>query len=397
MKEICENHINEIIDTLDKKNEQLTIYKTKTLFEIIINFIILNKFILYGGFAINTYLPFKNKIYEKDNLNDLDCYCLCPKLQSKKLGDLLAKNGFKYIEIKMSSMNKKVYKIFVEFTPVCDLHEISIDDYNYFLNMNNNKTINNFHLLPKEILKYNMVKELSNPITSYYRWDKVFIRHRLFEKKFKLSISQKIIKKYPIPDIFLILNKLKEYIKKEGLPILGIYGLELHKKNVNKKNYIIDNEYDSFLEIISLNYKKNIIDIIKIFPELKFINYKENIQFIYTISDKNPINILKIHINSDCISYCKIDNYKVLTLFGIQSFFYKNYIDNFFRKNVNFIYFINETNKIIKETNCKDTKLLSTECYGVSVNVKQLRKKLWNENFIRYRPSINKSNKSLFI
>jgi hypothetical protein len=391
MNNKCVKKINNIIEDLDKKNEKEAALKTEKLFNIVINFIAENRFIVYGGFAMNTYLPKDKKIYDDNTVNDLDCYCLNPKLEAKKISDLLAKNGYKYIEVKQSSSNKDVYKLFVEFIPICDFNKIELEDYNYYMNMNHNKKIKKLFIIPKEILKYNMLKELSSPNTSYYRWEKTYERYNHFIKVFKDTVKMKVEKKYAKENIKKYLDYLLNYIKKEKYPLLGIQGYELQKNKKKGELYIL-NYVDTFIEILVKDSTKIIKDIEKNINDVEIIEKKNVIEIRY-----ENISLLKIYkLESECITYCNINNYRVVTLYGILQYLYKNYIDNYFSNHKTTKFLISEVSKLIKKTDCINDCLLTTECYGKAIDIKQLRKNVWNERFMRYRPEISNNNKSLF-
>tara|TARA_Y100000389_G_scaffold83399_1_gene79954 strand:+ start:6997 stop:8178 length:1182 start_codon:yes stop_codon:yes gene_type:complete len=387
MSDKCDKHIKNIVDKLDNKLEKDAFKKTENLFKLIINFIIENRFIIYGGYALNTYLPKNKKIYDDDTINDLDCYCLNPKLEAKKISDILAKNGYKYIEVKQSSSNKTVYKLFVEFMGICDFNKIELEDYKNYVEMNNKK-IDNLILLPKEVLKLNLLKELSSPNTSYYRWDKIYERYNHFMSVFKDEFKIKIQKKYPKDKKNL--DTILQYIKKEQLPLTGILGYELQKEGKIKDYYLL--EYtNSFIEVISVKPDKIKNDLKKKIEDIEI--YETNRIIDFRIDNLSLLKVYKVE--SECIAYCEKQGYRVLTLYGIQSYLYKNYIENFFGKNKSIKYLITEINKLIKKKDCINECLLSTKCYGRGLDIKQLRKNVWNENFIRYRPNTNK-NKSLF-
>ena len=380
MLDKCITKIDKKIIENDNDIKSDTYKKTIKLFNMIMEYIIENNLFLFGGFAINTYLPKNKKIYDDNIISDLDCYCLDPKLESKKLSNLISEKGYKYVEVKQSTINLNVYKIFVEFIPVCDFNIIKLEDYNTYLEMNKHKKINGFNVLPKEILKFKMLRELSNPNTSMWRWEKIYDRYTIFLSVFKDNFkSTKTKKMYPTEEINIKLNLILKYIKDEQIPLLGTIGYELHKYKKINKNYIL-NSKDTFIEILILNSDGN-----------KFINYiNKNITNINIINNNTEIIIeykniylLKIYkINNECISYCNINGYRVISLYGIQSYLYKNYIDNYFIKNNTNNYLISEIYKLIKGSNCIEDCLLSTECYGKSIDIVQLRKNIWNEKFI---------------
>jgi hypothetical protein len=67
------------------------------VFNIILNYIKDNKKIIYGGFAIDTLIKYKNKddvIYDDYDYKDIEIYTYEPLVDLKNICDLLHKKGY---------------------------------------------------------------------------------------------------------------------------------------------------------------------------------------------------------------------------------------------------------------------------------------------------------------
>ena len=174
---ICNEHIKKLSKNYEQ-NEKLYLKNNKNskkLFNLLIKFIKLNKLILYGGTAINIYLPDNKKIYNDIDIPDYDLYTNNAIKTGKKLINLISQHNFKYVQMRQSLFNIKTFKIFVENIPLCDITEVSNIDYNIYLSTSNK--IQNLNILNQHLLIYNMLIELSQPNLSYYRWEKVYNRY----------------------------------------------------------------------------------------------------------------------------------------------------------------------------------------------------------------------------
>ena len=78
----CENFITDLSKKKENEVNKLDFQKTKYLFDVVLRYIIENKYMVYGGFAINELI--KKKFYN-NVISDIDLYCKNPKKDSKNL------------------------------------------------------------------------------------------------------------------------------------------------------------------------------------------------------------------------------------------------------------------------------------------------------------------------
>jgi len=388
---ICNEHIKKLSKNYEQ-NEKLYLKNNKNskkLFNLLIKFIKFNKLILYGGTAINIYLPDNKKIYNDIDIPDYDLYTNNAIKTGKKLINLISQHNFKYVQMRQSLFNIKTFKIFVENIPLCDITEVSNIDYNIYLSTSNK--IQNLNILNQHLLIYNMLIELSQPNLSYYRWEKVYNRYTIFNKIYGFNnlnnihkINNKIDKK--IDNKYLhILNDLLIIIKNNKYPLMNFNAINLlYDKNlINFYHYSIP-----YITTFSLN-PKFIIDYCSKIININIIQNEDNI-FIY-LDDIFLIDI--INANNTCISICSYKQYTIGTLFSIKYYLYKYLIyANSDNKNI-FQYFIYLNNKLIKKSKCNNNCLMNTECYGnINSTPWQIRKQKWNIPPIKFKPKKTNNN-----
>lgn len=356
---------------------------SKKLFNLLIKFIKKNKLILYGGTAINIYLPDNKKFYNDIDIPDYDLYTNDAIKIGKKLINLISKHNFKYVQMRQSLFNIKTFKIFVENIPLCDITEVSDIYYNLYLSTSNK--IQNLNILNQHILIYSMLLELSQPNLSYYRWEKVYNRYTIFNKIYGFNNLNNIDKINNKIDIKIdnkyldILNDLLLIIKNNKYPLMNFNAINLlyNKKLLNFYHNLIP-----YITIFSLN-PKFIIDYCSKIININIIQNEDNI-FIY-LDDIFLIDI--INANNTCISICSYKQYTIGTLFSIKYYLYKYLIfHNSNNKNI-FEYFIYLNNKLIKKSKCNNNCLMNIECYGnINSTPWQIRKQKWNIPSIKFKP-----------
>jgi hypothetical protein len=144
------------------------------IFDILENFIIRKKLVLYGGFAINAVLPEYAKFYNlKHDIPDYDCYSSNALEDAIELADFFFKKGYKEVEAK-AGVHYGTYKVYVNFIAIAD---ITLLDKSIFKNIQNDAIIiNKIHYCPVNFLRRNIYKELCLPLGDVSRWEKVFKR-----------------------------------------------------------------------------------------------------------------------------------------------------------------------------------------------------------------------------
>lgn len=384
---VCKDHLNKLIDKYEKKQDKHIAQISKNLIKTVKKFIKDNNLILYGGTALNELLPSSNKIYPKHKLADYDVYSDDALNHAKKLSNVLADKGYKYIEMRQATLTDNTFKIFVENIPACDISNISKNEYTQLLNTAVKR--NGILISSPEYLLKSLTFELSHPHMSYFRWDKLIDRYEIFNKihgihKYNSDFDTTI----PNSKHELVLNNILSFCKKYGYPLLGNCALQLHQKQKNIRYEKFHSEM-SYLQVITINSNILIDFCVKSFQCL--LTKHDN----YTTLSLDNINLLDVFIAKDvCISTCEHIGYKILTMFGIQYFLYQMLLNN---KNNYIKYMIYKSNQILKEYKCSKECMIGIECYGdgkpIAWNIRKMR---WNTGIIKYRPKlIENKNKSI--
>lgn len=385
-KEKCEKHFKNIINKYESIIDYEYKKKAKKLEKIVKEFIIKKGLILYGGSALDILLPKNNKIYTNDKLFDFDAYSSDPIKDGKELVDLLIKNKFKYVQLRQAMFTNDTFKVFVENIPACDITRISKIEYDKMkaISYTRRKML---IASPHILIKY-MCMELSQPHLSYYRWDKVYERHMVFDKIYGINDNKLLMTITPPPDIEKVLKESLTFFKKHKIPIMGYQAIRILE---GKRNQFLILDTDmSYLSCVSIDinklvtfYKKKLDITIETNNTLTRIKY-------------NTIYICDIFNVSDiCVSICKKSDYLLVSLFGMKYFLYLQFIDNL--KSDYIKYNISILNNLIKKTNCKATCLIDLECYGNGKsNMWEIRKMRWEKGIIIYKPILNNKANTIF-
>jgi len=226
-KEECELYIlQKAISKAEKKKGKLLIEQKRIqhLIELIQQFIIDNKLIIYGGIAINNILPQEEQFYKEHEFPDYDIFSFKPVEHAKKLVDILIKEGFQYVEAK-SGLHYGTYKVFSDFIPVVDITHIPQKIYNNLFK--NSINIGGFYYAPPNFLRMSMYLELSSPIGDVSRWNKVYNRLQLLNRFY--PIMDEKVKRCPLPKHKqqYLFKKLREHVQKQGIVVIGTYAYSL--------------------------------------------------------------------------------------------------------------------------------------------------------------------------
>ena len=118
------------MSTLEEIIKQIEVKKLKDLYinyvdilNIVSEYIVNKKLLLYGGLAINLLLPKKYQFYKEYTLNDFDCYSNNAYKDIMELSKILKERGVKYIKVRRA-IHKETYRIYVNRKQIIDITNI---------------------------------------------------------------------------------------------------------------------------------------------------------------------------------------------------------------------------------------------------------------------------------
>lgn len=388
------SQVKDLIDKIDDELMKKQYEATKEVIDIVGKFIKRKQLIIYGGFAINLLLSKKNKFYKEYTINDYDCFSSNAKEDAKELAQLLQSKGFQYIKIR-KAIHESTFKVFVDFMAVIDITQIKQESFDSFKSISKQeqktslyKHYNDDYLLaPFSFLMSNMHYELARPLSSYYRWEKIYRRQSVLAKLIKTSkkdntknsLSQSYDKK--------LMKYVIDYIKNRKYAIINEFALKYHGFNNFDTNEIsilsidIDKtkkDFDSYMKTNSQNYKI-IVEHNNVSNALIYDNYK------FTIINKETDERIILNImdaSKDCLSIVSKKNINVGSMNTIMYFMYRKYLLQQISGNINPKLWENikyiEYN--VQEKMISNPKnLLSTTCYGINQSLKDMLASKWRK------------------
>jgi len=269
--------IQAITDKLDQIVDEATIIKRKTLEptldeckqvkEVINDFIMKKKRIVYGGTAYNTLIIQKSKkdaIYGPNECKDVEFYSPKPIEDAMELANILHEKNFKFVQVRQA-MHAETYTLFVNFEQYCD---VSYMPSNIFLNMPVS-TIDGINYSHPTWILVDILRQYNDPITSYWRLkDKTFFRANVLLKHYPLELVEVSL---PKPDTSL--DSVKDKIFKE---ISKLHTL-IHLGSVAETYYLTRSSTieTSKLEVISTNFSNDVKLIAGIIEKILGSKYKD--------------------------------------------------------------------------------------------------------------------------
>lgn len=388
MKDRKIDKLLEYVDDLhEKTEEEIGLEKQKKfthILSLIENFLIDKKIVIYGGTAMNMYLPKKHKFYKDYELPDYDGFCVNPEKLALELVNLLKKHSYEYITIR-HALHDGTFKVTWEFNDIADFSKISSSDYKIILR--NSSTINNLKVANINLIKCNAYYELCLPKSAMFRWSKVFKRIMILEKNVGLKTVQYksdywIVNKNPV--INIVLNKILSYVIKNNHVLSGMKALLYYTndsifehKNLHENTRYIqfwsDNVDQSISDLTNILFDHNIKYKIYSSKKTSFIPEKRNIDVIITNKKIRLISI--VNIDSNCFSFktVRIDkrNVRICTIpFLLYLFYYYLYVHN----NTTSLLSIKCTSlipKLVKKIKNAD---FVSECYGFQKSTSAIKK-----------------------
>lgn len=382
---------DEFFDTLE--NTQLLKNKKKEItpiLQLVKQFFKKRKIVLYGGTAINMYLPAKDRFYSDLDIPDYDGFHFNAEKQSLNLLKYLKSMNFDFLMVKYA-IHDGTYKISWAFKDVADISQMNKYEYDKILRTSIKK--DDFYLCNINLLKSNAYVELAMPKSCLFRWAKVYKRLMLLEKHYpnngKTNLQSVFTDKLETP-IDDIVEKTKSLLIKRKYPFVGIeavhhYCGEPALTNTNNQFYLIeilsDNIFDTVTRVekllgTMLNMNEQHIEY-QIVSNKKSQIIPESIDIVL-FDQKNTYKFLRIYdVSNKCVAVEY--NSKTQRIYGsifflLHVYYYKIFITSL-KKKKEFLSIIIEA--LFAEI---DKKHFTMNCYGVNKSLSAIKKSRYLKN-----------------
>lgn len=277
MKKVETKKLMEMEPTLDEI--------TKVYSEII-DYIKTNKRKVYGGYALNKLLISKMPnlaIYDESDTPDIEFYSTDPLGDLVKICDKLHDKGFKNV-IGQEAQHKETYSIFVNYQLYCDITYMPSNIYNKCRYIQ----LDGFNLIHPWFMTIDFFRMFTDPMVSYWRLEKHFMRYLKLQKTYPLPLINKPLD-IPIYKSDILndtINLIQDFLaQKSSIIFTGFYAYNYYMTDVDYSKY--DNRYSQiqmpYLEVYSTNYIEDGLEIIKYIN-----NLSENIKSKITHTEFYP-------------------------------------------------------------------------------------------------------------
>lgn len=345
------------------------------------------RIVLYGGFALNSYLPTKERIYDDDiDIPDYDGYSCNALKDATDLYNHLMSKGYKILVVK-EAMHKGTYNISWEFNSVADITQV--DEEFYKLVNKSKQLVDDVYVIDTNLLKANAYIELASPDSSMFRWAKVMPRLKKLETHAPITLSAPSVKKIPtlanwkLPDaIKQLFIDLWKYTTRNELPVLGNHATTFYStKHTPTTDPFTPFRVSCFsmLEVLTKNSTKTIKGVHEILNKssYKAFDYVVDGGNVVVKYNKKRYDVLRVHdVSQICISVTKT---RTGVMFG--SIFYIIYI---------LYYKLFELNSVSK--NRRDSKTTRKRVHEIKHTIVKLFPHINRNKFILDCYGYSKSN-----
>ena len=343
---------------------------------------------IYGGLALHEHLKKKNNpIYNKFEFPDYDVFSPNAWEHAKELCDRLYKLGFYFVDVRSSILNNEkhqTYKVSVDMVyildltqsgctsmqlkekdcnkcgyskdkkcisifnniPVYNILENSMKEYTKVFNYNNDNSLypNKMFVCSPDWLKISMYREITEPLASPGRFEKVSSRLEIFNQKYpyisnkcdlydvdkKINISKtKHLEKYQH-----ILNYLEIYLNNKKLIHHGAYAYNFFIKGSKFKKLPLYNhevytqfdylsDFNPMIKELNTKFKDYTFKIQENIIYWKEVDVKDYILFCKK-GNGNYGKVATFTYNTECLPFIKYNNKKYVTLDRMKYHFFRN-------------------------------------------------------------------------
>jgi len=312
--------LDSIIEKVTEENEKvpnLSIEDYNKQKNIVEEFLKKNNLKIYGGTALDKFMPENDKIYpdKKEKLVDYDCYSPMPRKHAVELGNELFSAGFKYVSVR-EGVNPGVYKIFNCFQEAADIVFIPEKIYDLIPS----RVIDGLHYVAPKYLKIDLLVALTNPKQAIWRWEKDFERLKKLEKYYPIekpkSFCEKVQGKYYKSTLENIIENFLS--KRDDYLVFGDMAYYAYMESSGLSDYFKPEV--KYLEIGMQNPSVIFSDLKKITKgQIKIKKYHPFLKHIpgrYIVTPEgreNQILLIIYELNEKCIPFVEYNGQKIIS------------------------------------------------------------------------------------
>jgi hypothetical protein len=303
-------------------------------YKLVKKFLTTRKVILYGGAAINMYMPKGHKIYTRTAIPDYDVYSSDPWTDATALADYMYDNGYQFSEAR-AGIHHGTYKVFVNTWPVADISYLNPE----IMDVLKTRKIEGFNVIPVSEVQSAMYRQLS-VLNQSHRWEKVYERQKAFSEHVNPLGNKKIkcnktFDRTQIPqsvrDVIAVCNKIcvKKKIVAGGDIAYNTYvsiGGGTSMIPVSSLRYFSANPEDDsdeiFTSLLASGIPKDSLNISTTYSPLRPIN--STAYEIDYLEDGDVYTVLSLVTLDTCIAYKYILNKYVVSIDFLK---YELYLD----------------------------------------------------------------------
>lgn len=259
---------------------------------------------IYGGIAINSYLPKEVQFYNPNDIPDYDFFSPDPWNDATDLADRFHEKGYKFVEAR-AGIHKGTYKVLVDMWPVADISYMPKEEFDKIPVT----VIDGLNIVSPLKLLESMYKEFSEPYANPSRWPKVASREKLLQKwvnplgkTFKCS-STLFTEAALDPILVKLLEKTYKFITSRKMLITGNVAYNTFVELAGGTKRLVNDHYS----VLSETAQEDIQELLSIL--LKIYNHLEVTTQFYPSRELNntTYRILAV-INNEYKTVCEIVN-----------------------------------------------------------------------------------------
>lgn len=380
--------VSAIVKEKAQQQEQYYHEKYYSIFEAAIEYLKKQDVYMYGGTALDQYMPAKYKIYDKYQLPDIDVFSTNPVRLSNGLVAILSKSGLK--SSKQEAFHNGTISVFCEGLKVADVSHMSQEYLRRFSSSSGLRGDMGIKLISMDFIRFTLHAMLAT--SSSQRWEKVVKRLESVYTVFPLMKPDWAKHTVRVTDyardvmaVNEAIHVLTEGSKDQNTILLGT---PIVAMMVGKVINAIHNVPYNIL-IVSGSVSAYANTIVKSFPEAHLTVEKcdDAPDYLFqpphvAIRYGNVIVALIFQASSKCFSYNDVQGRNVGTIHTMLMFYFSMYLSidpHFVRMRPSLLCIINALSAVCKQTiSNKPSKTLlnhlSLKCMGYEEGLATLRR-----------------------